>query len=94
MSTAKKPAKEHLWASKVAPEKRRQQRIKILLKKIQEFLNSEKAKLLALALIYAILFITIAFSGLGPLVGFALLPLILIPALAYLAYWLIWQEFH
>ena len=94
MPKPKTPQRDHHWASKVSPEERRQRRLKILFKKIQEFLGSEKAKLIALALIYAVIFLSIAFSGLGALVGLALLPLILIPALAYLAYWLIWQEFH
>ena len=94
MPKSKARAKDHHWTSNQAPELRRQQRIKIVWKKIQEFLGSERAKLISLASIYALLFCLIAFSGLGPLVGLALLPLILIPALAYLAYWLIWQEFH
>ena len=94
MPKPKTPSREHHWASTVSPEKRRQRRFKILVKKIQEFLGSEKAKLMALALIYALIFLTIAFSGVGALIGLALLPLVLIPALAYLAYWLIWQEFH
>ncbi len=94
MPKSKEPAKDQHWASTIAPERRRQQRIKIALKKIQEFLKSERAKLIFLASIYALLLFLLAFSGLGPLAGLALLPLLLIPALAYLAYWLIWQEFH
>lgn len=84
----------HHWAAATSGQQRRRQGARILFKRIQEFLASEKAKLMALALIYGGLFLAIAFSGLGALIGLALLPLVILPALAYLAYWLIWQEFH
>ena len=32
--------------------------------------------------------------GLVTLTGFALLPLLLVPPVGYLIYWLVWKEFH
>jgi|LauGreDrversion4_2_1035121.scaffolds.fasta_scaffold58311_2 uncharacterized BrkB/YihY/UPF0761 family membrane protein len=44
--------------------------------------------------VYLLICLVPLFIGLPLLSAFAAMPLLLLPAVGYLSYWLIWQEFH
>ena len=63
-------------------------------RRLRELLSRRRSQIIALVLIYALLCsLPIILAG-ASLVVLALLPLLLLPALAGLAWWLTWKEFH
>ena len=63
-------------------------------RRIWNRLTSRKGLFSLLMLVNGGILITMAAAGAGPIALLALLPLVLMPALAGLAWWLTWQEFH
>lgn len=59
-----------------------------------QWLAGTQGKAVMLLALFISLMVAIALVGAGWISLLALLPLVLLPALAYLIYWLTWQEFH
>jgi hypothetical protein len=56
--------------------------------------SSQRARLTMVLLLYLGIIVAIGLSGAGAISLLVLLPLLLLPALAGLAWWLTWDEYH
>ena len=84
----------HPWLEYVPGSRRPRVRLErqcLLLKSRLSLASVQIALLLAGYLLFCLL--PLAF-GLVTLTGFAVLPLLLVPPVGYLIYWLVWNEFH
>ena len=84
----------HSWYEYVPRSRRRRVRLErqcLLLKSCFVLASVRISLLLAGYLLFCLL--PLAF-GLVTLTAFAVLPLLLVPPVGYLIYWLVWNEFH
>lgn len=82
-----------LWKH-VPPQQRRRLRRELRWLRLQAWLGRKDARILLLLLSYGLLCLIPLLLGLPVLAGFALLPVLVVPPVGYLAYWLVWREFH
>lgn len=86
--------RHHAWWSYV-PEEQRSGRLKAAQRqRWQQCLARRRNQISFLVGIYATLCAIPLLVGINSLALLAGLPLLLLPALGYLIYWLIWKEFH
>jgi hypothetical protein len=64
------------------------------LRRIWSLLSSRSAVLLLLLAVYLLICLAVLRSTAGSVAVLALAPLVLTPAVALLAYWLVWSEYH
>jgi hypothetical protein len=85
----------HPWWRHLPQERRgSQQRIRILARRLRAWLR-QRRQLIALAVgFYLVLCGLLIPLGLPSLAFVALLPLVLVPPVGGLVYWLVWKEFH
>jgi hypothetical protein len=57
-------------------------------------LSTQSTKITVTFLVYGAFTLAIASSGVGAMGALTLIPLVVLPALAGLAWWLTWKEFH
>lgn len=82
------------WADYL-PEAQRQQRLRLRRRLRRRALLRQPRFWLAICLvIYAFWCLALLLNGLPIAFGLALVPLISLPAIAALAWWLLWKEFH
>lgn len=82
------------WWKHVPHPQRRRLRWEIRWLRLQAWLGRKDVRILLLLLSYGLLCLIPLLLGLPVLAGFALLPLLLVPPVGYLAYWLVWRDFH
>ena len=63
-------------------------------RRLREQLSRRRSQIIALVLIYALLCGLLLILAGASLLVLAVLPLLLLPALAGLTWWLTWKEFH
>ena len=63
-------------------------------RRLRELLSRRRSQIIALVLIYALLCGLLLILAGASLLVLAVLPLLLLPALAGLTWWLTWKEFH
>lgn len=85
----------HPWWHHLPVERRnRREHARLLARRWSAWLV-QRRQLIALAVsFYLILCALPLLMGLPALAGVALLPLILVPPVGFLVYWLVWKEFH
>ena len=84
----------HPWLAYVpAPQRRAAQRQRKWLQ-LRAWLGVRRHQIQLLLVSYLLLCLLPLSLGLVTLTGFALLPLMLVPPVGYLIYWLVWKEFH
>jgi hypothetical protein len=77
------------------PEAERAQRRRALGRaRVLSQLRRRRVRIVAALLFYLLLGLIPLTFGQPHLTAFALLPLVLVPPVAYLAYWIAWHEFH
>lgn len=86
--------RQHAWWNYV-PQSARAGRLQAAQRhRWQQRLGQRRSQISILVGIYAILCAMPLLAGLKSLALLAVLPLLLLPALGYLVYWLTWKEFH
>ena len=85
----------HPWWDYLPPERRtRQLKLRLLARRLRAWLL-QRRQLIAVAIaVYVLLCAVPLLLGLPGLTGVALLPLLLVPPVGWLIYWLVWKEFH
>jgi hypothetical protein len=82
------------WWRFVPPEQRRRRRFKAWRLRWRERLGQRSVAIALAFLSYGLVLLGLALN-MPPVVAlFALAPMILLPLLGYLTYWLLWKEFH
>jgi len=98
MTQPLKPASDHPsshpWWHHIPVDKRSAVLRAVGRRRLRELMSRRRSQIIALVLIYALLCSLPIIMAWPSLVVLALLPLLLLPALAGLAWWLIWKEFH
>lgn len=82
------------WWAYVPAAQRRRRRWEILGLRCQARLARKDVRILISLGFYGVLCLVPLALGLPALAGVAVLPLLLVPPVGYLAYWLVWQEYH
>jgi hypothetical protein len=82
------------WWRYVAPAQRRRRRLEVHVHRLSAWIGRRRNAILLLSLFYLGLCLIPLLLGLPMLMGFALLPALLVPAVGYASYWLVWKEFH
>lgn len=82
------------WGRHVPPDQRRRLRREIRMLRLQAWLGRKGVRIVLLLLFYGLLCLIPVVMGMAVLAGIAALPLLLVPPVGYLAYWLVWREYH
>lgn len=85
----------HPWWHHLPPERRRKrERLRLQSRRFRAWL-SQRRQLIGLTVAFYLLCCVAPLAlGLSLLAVVALLPLLLVPPVGLLVYWLVWQEFH
>lgn len=88
------PSPHPWWLHLPAEQRRRRHHARLLLRRLRAWLQQRRQRLgMALAFYLGLCMLPLL-AGL-PLLGVAaLLPLLLVPPVGVLVYWLVWKEFH
>jgi len=84
----------HPWLVHLPPERRRRARLERRLLLLRAWLGLRRSQIQLLLGLYLLFCLLPLLLGLVTLTAFALLPLLLVPPVAVLIYWLVWKEFH
>lgn len=85
----------HPWWQHLPPEQRRRRHhLQLLSQRLFTWLKQRRQLIVASAVFYLILCLAPMLIGLHSLSLVALLPILLVPPVGYLIYWLVWKEFH
>lgn len=84
----------HPWLAYVPTPHRRQAASQRRWLQLRAWLGVRRHQIQLLLVSYLLLCLLPLSLGLVTLTGFALLPLMLVPPVGYLIYWLVWKEFH
>ena len=83
-----------LWAH-LPPERRSwRARQTLRLRRLWAWLKQKRQRIGLVVITYLLIWSIPLLAGEPLLTAFALLPLILVPPVGYLVYWLVWKEFH
>lgn len=82
------------WWEHVPLRQRLGRRCGVLILRLRDALLRRSVVITALVAAYAALCVGLLLSGAGAVALLAALPLLLVPPLGCLAYWLLWKEFH
>lgn len=82
------------WSAYVPPGRRRGLRLKRAWHRLWSGLATQRVLITLMVLIYLAICLGLILWGGLSLGVLALLPLLLGPPVGYLAYWLVWREFH
>ena len=86
--------RHHPWWQYVGKERRSGVLQRRLAGRLKQWATSQTGKLILLLLLSLIIGSVLAARGAGLMALLTALPLLLLPPLAYLLYWLTWKEFH
>jgi len=93
MATPSGPG-NHSWWSYVPTEKRGSLRLHSWRRRLRQRLIRRWNGVVAVAVLYLLLCLLLKAFGAGLLFSLAILPLLLLPMVTLLAWWLAWKEFH
>ena len=89
------PSNPHpLWHLLPDEQQGRRQRFDLHRKRLGAFLRRRRQLIILTIALYLSLCALTILLGLPQLAGVAILPLLLVPPVGYLIYWLVWKEFH
>lgn len=85
----------HPWWRHLPPERRtRHQRARLLWRRLKAWLQRRRQRQGLTVALYVALCAVPLLLGLPALALVALLPLLMVPPVGLLIYWLVWKEFH
>lgn len=84
----------HPWWRHVPPAERPGRSLQLALLQLRAGLSRRRSRILLVLLVYGGLCALPLLVGQGALTLLAVLPLVLVPPVGYLTYWLAWHEFH
>lgn len=84
----------HPWLAYLAKSERRAALRRSRWLQLRAWLGVRRHQIQLLLGSYLLFALVPLLLGLVTLAGFALLPLVLVPPVGYLIYWLVWKEFH
>lgn len=82
------------WSRYVPPAQRHQILLRRFIMRSRSLLLRRSTRILMAVLFYLAICLGLVVWGGASLGMIGLLPLVLAPAIGYLAYWLVWNEFH
>ncbi|MFO7628567.1 MAG: hypothetical protein R6W06_03430 [Prochlorococcaceae cyanobacterium] len=82
------------WWRHLTPAERQRRRQEIRRLRLQAWFRLRGSQIRLALAAYLIFCLLPLLLGQPLLTGFAVLPLLLLPPVAFLAYWLVWEEFH
>ena len=85
---------QHPWWKHVSSEGKQTTLRRRRKLRARNWISSRNGSLCLLLIINAAFLIGIAANGVGPLTLVALFPLVILPSLAAISWWLTWKEFH
>ena len=83
-----------LWQYLPAERRTMRSRLQLQLRRIWAWVNRRRQRISLAVGIYLVLWLIPLFFGQILITSFAVLPLLLVPPVGGLIYWLVWQEFH
>lgn len=86
--------REHTWWSHVPTNKRRGLQWQSRWRRLRQRLIRRWTVVVAVAVLYLLLCLLLNVFGAGSLISLAVMPLLLLPAVTLLAWWLAWKEYH
>lgn len=86
--------RKHPWWQYVGQERRSGVLLRRLAGRLNQWITSQQGKLTLVLLLYLSIGLVLVIQGAGLMALLTGLPLLLLPPLAYLLYWLTWKEFH
>jgi hypothetical protein len=85
---------DHAWWTYVPTEKRRNLQLHSWQRRLRQRFIRRRNVVVAVALFYLLLCLLLNVFGAGSLISLAMMPLLLLPMVTLLAWWLAWKEFH
>lgn len=93
MATPPSPG-DHSWWTYVPTQKRRSLQLHSWRRRLRQRLIRRWNVVVAVAVVYLLMCLLLYAFGAGSLISLAILPLLLLPMVTLLAWWLAWKEFH
>jgi hypothetical protein len=84
----------HAWWDYVPTEKRRGLQWQSWRRRLRQRLIRRWNVVVAVVVLYLLLCLLLNVFGAGSLISLAMMPLLLLPIVTLLAWWLAWKEFH
>lgn len=94
MGARDRDPQNHPWWNHVPQERRLPTLQRRRWRLLRSALGSQTSRLILVFLAYGGLTLALAVSGAGAMSTMILVPLLVVPALAAVAWWLTWTEFH
>ena len=89
------PSKPHpLWHLRPKEQQGKRHRVNLHIKRFKSLLYRRRVRIGLTISFYLILCSLAAVWGLPQVAGVSIIPLLLVPSVGYLIYWLVWTEFH
>lgn len=82
------------WADYLPPEQRQRRERRRLLRRRLQLLRERRVQIGVCVGIYLVWCLALLLRGLWFAFSLSVLPVLVLPLLAYLAWWLVWKEFH
>lgn len=83
-----------LWTFLPREQRSRKALFQLRLRRIWAWLKQKRQRIGLVVILYLLIWSIPLLVGELLLTAFALLPLVLVPPVGYLVYWLVWKEFH
>jgi accessory gene regulator protein AgrB len=83
-----------LWQYLPAKRRTRKEQLKLQLQRLVAWLKRKRQLIILFLVAYIILWLIPLLFEQGLITAFAFLPLILVPPVGLLIYWLVWEDFH
>ena len=89
-----RPDPHPLWRHLPAEQRSRKARLQLQTRRGWAWLNQRRQRIAIALGLYTLLWLIPLLAKQPLITSFALLPLLLVPPVGWLIYWLVWQEFH
>ena len=83
-----------LWTYLPRERRSRKALFQLRLRRLWAWLKQKRQRIGLVVILYLLIWSIPLLAGEHLLTAFALLPLVLVPPVGYLVYWLVWKEFH
>ena len=83
-----------LWPFLPTEQRSRQALFQLRRRRLLAWLKQKRQRIGLVVILYLLIWSILLLAGEPLLSAFAVLPLVLVPPVGYLVYWLVWKEFH
>ena len=83
-----------LWSFLPSAQRSRQALFQLRRRRLWAWLKQKRQRIGLVVILYLLIWSIPLLAGEPLLSAFAVLPLVLVPPVGYLVYWLVWKEFH